>query len=120
MRIRHLIICICAATATACSSDNSSGGATPPIILSSQVASVVISPVNVLLARGDTVRLIAATRDISGAPLVGRRVVWSSEFPAVVTVSESGLVTAIIGGSSSRITAQSEGASGTATVTTGN
>jgi hypothetical protein len=86
---------------------------------SSQVASVVISPENVLVANGDTLTLVAATRDISGAALPGRRVVWASEAPDLVSVSASGRITALVPRRSVRITASSEGASGTATVTTG-
>ncbi len=66
----------------------------------------------------DTVRLVAATRDIGGATLYGRVVAWRSENPALATVSSSGLVTAVVGGRSVRITAISEAASGSATITT--
>ncbi len=87
---------------------------------SSQVASVVIAPQNVLVANGDTLTLVASTRDISGAPLPGRRVVWTSEAPEIVSVSITGRITALVPRRSVRITASSEGASGSATVTTGN
>jgi Bacterial Ig-like domain (group 2) len=105
---------------TACSEDSapSAGPTLPPA--SSQVASVVIAPLNVLVANGDTLTLTASTRDISGAPLPGRRVVWSSEAPDIVSVSISGQIRALAPRRSVRITASSEGASGTATVTTGN
>ena len=94
------------------------GPALPPS--SSQVASVVVAPQNVLVANGDTLTLVASTRDISGAPLPGRRIVWTSEAPDIVSVSITGRIMALVARRSVRITASSEGASGTATVTTGN
>lgn len=101
----------------ACGSDEvSTGGRTPTSPISSQVASVVITPETILLAPGDTTRLVAATRDAGGAPLLGRVVAWSSESPAIATVSSSGLVTVVAVGNV-RITATSEGRSGTATIT---
>lgn len=103
----------------ACGGDaTSSGSRTPVEPRSSQVVSVVITPQTVLLTAGDTVRLIAAARDVSGSPLLGRVVAWSSESPALVTVSSTGLVTALVSGRSVRISALSEGATGTANVTT--
>jgi Bacterial Ig-like domain (group 2) len=103
-----------------CGDDNGpAASGTPPVVLgSSQVASVVITPQNVLVAIGDSVRLVAATRDISGAPLVGRRVVWTSQTPATATVSTEGVVRALALGAAVVITANSEGAIGTALVTT--
>lgn len=87
---------------------------------SQQVASVVVSPQSVLIATGDTLTLVASTRDIGGGALPGRRVEWSSEAPDQVSVSATGRITALVARRSVRITATSEGASGTATVTTGN
>ncbi len=94
------------------------GPTLPPA--SSQVASVVIAPQSVLVANGDTLTLVASTRDVGGAPLLGRQVVWASEAPDIVSVSTTGRITALAPRRSVRITASSEGASGTATVTTGN
>jgi hypothetical protein len=91
-------------------------GSTQPPLVSSQVAQVVVTPNPLLLRVGDTLTLTASTRDAGGAPLLGRRVTWVSEFPDLVTVAGTGLVTALAAGSA-RITASSEGASGTATLT---
>lgn len=118
MRHRRLLSCLLAPLLVACGSDGSTSTGTgtvrPPV--SSQVASVVVTPETILLAPGDTARLVAATRDAGGAPLLGRVVAWSSEAPAVATVSASGLVTVLAPGNV-RITATSEGRSGTATIT---
>lgn len=58
----------------------------------------------------------ATPRDAGGNTLNGRAITWSSDNSAVATVSAAGLVTAVNTGMAS-ITATSEGASGSATVT---
>lgn len=120
MSLRHLRSVASILVLGACGGDSqpAAGPALPPA--SSQVASVVIAPQSVLVANGDTLTLVASTRDISGAPLPGRRVVWTSEAPDIVSVSITGRITALAPRRSVRITASSEGASGAATVTTGN
>ncbi len=122
MPLRFTLRCSLLALVAACGGGDpvSVGNGMPVMPMSSQVASVVITPQTILLAPGDTVRLVAATRDVSGAPLPGRVVAWSSDAPANASVSSSGLVTALVAGRSVRITAVSEGASGSAVVTTGN
>ncbi len=111
-----LRISVLLASTAACGTDAVSTGVNPPPAISSQVASVVVAPNTYLLTVGDTVRLVAATRDVSGSPLPGRVVAWSSESPAIATVSASGLVTAVAAGTV-RISALSEGTTGTATIT---
>ena len=102
---------------SACGSDGPVGSGRPPIApVSSQVTTVIVSPLTSLLLVGDTLRLTASTRDTSGTPLLGRVVAWSSESPTVATVSSTGLVTAIAPGSV-RISALSEGRTGSATIT---
>jgi uncharacterized protein YjdB len=102
----------------ACGSDGPIGSGTEqPKAASSQVTTVVVSPLTSLVAVGDTLRLAASTRDTSGTPLLGRVVAWSSESPSIAIVSATGLVTAMSVGSV-RITALSEGRSGIATITT--
>jgi len=96
--------------------DPASGTIAPTTPVSSQVQSVVVTPNPSLLRIGDTLTFNASTRDAGGSPLLGRRVTWESEFPAILSVSAAGQVTALVPGSA-RITASSEGASGTATVT---
>jgi uncharacterized protein YjdB len=122
MRRRSLLASLILLTAAACSDDGvvQPAAGNPVQQQSSQVASVVIAPQTVLLTLGDTVRLIASTRDVSGSPLPGRVVAWSSESPEVVSVSSTGLVTALVAGRSVRIRALSEGTTGVATVTIGN
>jgi hypothetical protein len=65
---------------------------------------------------GGTQQFVATLRDASGNVLSGRTVTWTSSALSVATVSGSGLVTALLAGTTT-ITATSEGQSGTATLT---
>ena len=101
-----------------CGADSSvSTGTILPITPgSSQVATVVVTPESSLLTVGDTLRLVASARDVGGAPLLGRVVAWSSDAPAIATVSSTGRVTAISPGLA-RVSALSEDRTGTASIT---
>jgi hypothetical protein len=78
------------------------------------VASVDVQPASSTLAIGKTLQLQATPKDANGNALAGRAVAWSSS-SGNVTVSTSGLATAVSDGSAT-ITATSESKSGTATV----
>jgi len=80
------------------------------------VATVSVEPPSLNLVVGDTSRVIATPRDGAGNPLIDRVVTWTSNNPAVATVSGTGLVTAVSPGTAT-ITATSEGQSGGASVT---
>ncbi len=80
------------------------------------VALVTVVPNQVTVEAGETVQLSAALRDARGTPLTGRPIRWSSADPGVAAVSAEGAVTGT-GGGTTRITATSEGRSGTAGVT---
>src|SRR5438876_4703772 len=85
-------------------------------VMSQPVASVALSPAVASVLVGATLQLTAIPQDASGSPLPGRPVTWASSFPAVATVSATGLVTSLAAGVAT-ITATSEGKSGTAAVT---
>ena len=80
------------------------------------VATVSVVPASATLGMGTTSQLSAVTLDSIGQPLSGRVVTWSSNNEAAVTVSTTGLASAV-GLGSAVITAASEGKSGTATLT---
>jgi len=80
------------------------------------VATVTVAPATKTLRIGTSVQLTATTKDSTGALLVGRSITWSSDAPAVATVSADRLVSAVAVGSAT-ITATSEGKSGTASIT---
>lgn len=85
-------------------------------VTATPVASVVVQPATVQVQAGKTYQLVASVLDAAQNPLTGRPITWTSGTPAVATVSNTGLVTALTPGSA-RITATSGGVSGDATVT---
>jgi alpha-tubulin suppressor-like RCC1 family protein len=95
--------------AQACS-DDAGTGPTPV------VAAVQVNPGAISLAEGGSTQLQATVRDASGQTLSGRAVAWTSSLEAVAKVGADGTVTAVAPGVA-KITATSEGKSGTATVT---
>jgi len=80
------------------------------------VSAVIVSPSQVSLEPGQTRQLTAQVTDDQGNVLSGRPISYSSDNAAVATVSASGLVTGVAPGTA-KVTATSEGKSGTADVT---
>jgi len=72
------------------------------------VASVDALPETVTLYVGETRRATAQTRDGQGNVLPDRRVTWATSAPAVASVTDSGVITAV-GAGTAQITARSEG-----------
>ncbi len=89
-------------------------GNSPP----AAVSSMDLSETTLRIFPGDTVRLLATPRDAAGNALGNRAVTWSSSDSAVVVVSSTGLVTAIVAGRPATVTATSGGKSRAAVVTT--
>lgn len=79
-------------------------------------SAVIVSPSTVSIFRNQTVQLSALVTDDRGLVLSGRPVSFSSDNAQVATVSSAGLVTTIAAGAAT-ITATSEGATGSATIT---
>lgn len=76
------------------------------VVVSPQVASVVVTPFNPQVLRvGTTVQLTAQARDNANQPIPGRTANWSSNNPTIANVSQGGLVTGIAVGSTT-ITAE--------------
>lgn len=86
----------------------------PPVLVA--VAQVEVTPDARELIPGDTVRLLATPRDADGNVLTGRVVAWSSSQPAVFTVNDEGLITAVAPGSATA-TATIETRTATASIT---
>lgn len=80
------------------------------------VGAVIVSPAQVSVEAGQTRQLAAQVTDDQGNVLTGRPVAFASDNAAVATVSAEGLVTGVAIGAA-KITATSEGKSGTADVT---
>lgn len=100
--------------AGACGSSAAPNSHAPP---STVVASITVTPdAPRLLSLNETVQLSATAADTSGNPLPGTSFTWSSSNDAVASVTSAGLVTAIQNGTV-KISAQADGAVGTAQVT---
>lgn len=80
------------------------------------VRSVVLSPGRGKLRPGATLQLEVTLKDENANPVDGRDVVWTSNDPAVASVSASGLVNAVRPGQVT-VTASSEGKEGRSTIT---
>ena len=101
-------------TITASSEGRSGGGSA--VVLARLASSVILTPGSSTLVVGATQLLATQVTDAQGNLLTDRPVVFTSDAPGVATVSAAGLVTAIAPGTA-RITATSEGKTGTATIT---
>jgi serine/threonine-protein kinase len=82
------------------------------------VATVVVSWDQNTILPGGAAQFLAAPRDADGSRLSGRPISWQSSDPEVATVSPDGTVTGRAEGTA-RITATSEGRSGSGIVTVG-
>jgi hypothetical protein len=113
-RVTGLSLGTATITATSAGIHSSSAATVVPV----PVAAVLVSPATAALPMGSGLQLTAIPEDTSGNPLTNRVVTWTSGTPAVATVDPTGRITALSPGSVT-ITANSEGHSGTATVTAG-
>lgn len=80
------------------------------------VSTVTVTPASPTIAQGTTAQLTATARDADGNMLTGRAFSWATSASGVATVTSSGVVTGVSGGSAT-ISATSEGRSGTVVVT---
>lgn len=65
-------------------------------VVSQPVASVAITPTGTQIVRvGSFLQLNATARDANNNPIAGKTAVWSSNNPAVATVSAAGLITGV-------------------------
>jgi len=81
-----------------------------------RVTTLTVLPTTATLAQGDTTRLIATPRDLSGAVITGRQPTWTSSASVVATVAATGTVTAVSPGSAT-ITATLDGKTATVALT---
>lgn len=110
-----LVTGVGAGTATITATSEGVSGTTT-VTVTDPVATVTVTPANDTISTGQSLALTATLKDASGAVLTGRTVTWSTNNASVATVSSSGLVSGV-GGGTATITATSEGKSGTASVT---
>ncbi len=91
-------------------------GSAQVTVVATAVASVTVSLASSTIGIGRTTQATATTKDAGGSVVTGRAVAWTSDNPAVATVSAVGVVTGVATGSAN-ITATSEGRSGSTAVT---
>ena len=105
-------------TVITATSEGQSGTATVTVTAPppAPVATVTLSPASATVAVGGSQQFIATLRDASGNVLGGRAISWTSSALSVANVSTTGLVTALLAGTTT-ITATSEGQSGSAALT---
>jgi hypothetical protein len=80
------------------------------------VASVLVTAPSATLAVGTSQQVSAVTKNASGTVLTGRMIMWSTSAPSVVSVSQSGLATALSAGTAT-ITAFCEQQTGSTLLT---
>jgi alpha-tubulin suppressor-like RCC1 family protein len=102
------------ATTVTATSEGKVGAA--DITVQATVSTVFAGPTNVIIPVGSTVQMMTIIKDNSGTVVVGRPVTWSSLDPALVSVTATGLATTL-GTGSARISAESGGKTGIATLT---
>ena len=108
-RFPSLLAVIALAALTAAGCDSPTGN-------SDAVASLTLTPPTPVLNIGSLQQLVATPATSSGQIIEGRTATWVSSVPAVASVTPTGLVTALAGGTTD-ITATVGSMSATATVT---
>ncbi len=111
-----VVIGVTAGTSTITATSEGKSGTASITVIVPPVFTVTVQPPTVTLVVGRTTTLAAVNRDENGNVLIGRLVLWSVGDASIVTVSASGVVTAV-GAGTTTVTATSEGKSGTSIVT---
>jgi Bacterial surface proteins containing Ig-like domains len=111
-----VVAAVAPGSATITASAGTKSGAATIIVTAVPVGSVTIAPTSKSLLVGGTTTLVATVKDVNGAVVSDRAVVWSTSDPLVATVSSSGVVTALAPGSVT-VTATSESKSGSSAIT---
>lgn len=109
------VIGVAPGTTTISASSEGRTGTATVVVLARLAGVVTLTPNSNTLVEGATLLLTTQVTDDAGNLLTGRPVVYSSDAPTVATVSNTGLITAVTSGSA-RITATSEGKTGTASI----
>jgi len=103
-------------TATITATSEGQTGTSSVTVSPIPVASVSVTLAAATVTDAQTTQATAVLRDAGGNVLTGRTIVWTSDNPAVATVSSSGLVTAVAAGAA-QIRASSGGQTGGAALT---
>ncbi|MFI5206859.1 MAG: Ig-like domain-containing protein [Gemmatimonadales bacterium] len=90
--------------------------ATATLTVAQATASVAVTPATHSAMVGATAQFEAQASDAGSRPIMGKAVMWSSDAPAVATVSPTGLATGVSAGTA-HITASADGRTGSAVLT---
>jgi hypothetical protein len=112
LRLLPLLVLTGLGGALACGGGDGTGPPDPSVV----VAAVEVSPSPASVLKGQTLQLVAVTKDADGTPVSGRQVTWATSNDGVATVSPSGVATGIATGIAT-ITATSEAIDGTTELT---
>ena len=110
-----LVTGISAGTATITATSAGATGTAVVTVAPDPVAAVDVSPASASVVVGSSVQLVATPRNVSGQPLTGRTIFWSTGSPSLASVSSSGLVTGLAPGNAV-IVATVDGKQGSAVV----
>jgi DNA/RNA endonuclease G (NUC1) len=95
---------------------SSFGACNPDAPQTPEVASVTIAPASTSIPVGGSTTLVATAFDIASAPIGGTTFSWTSNLPAVASVSATGVVTAVAPGNAVISATASNGVFGTAAI----
>ena len=110
-----LVTGVSTGTATITATSDGATGTATVTIAPDPVAVVDVSPASASIVVGSSVQLVATPRNVSGQPLTGRTIFWSTGSPSLATVSSSGVVTGVAAGNAV-IVATVDGRQGSAVV----
>lgn len=110
-----LVVGAQAGTVTITSSSEGKSGTSKIVVLARPVGAVIVSPAQVSINAGQTLKLTVLITDNNGTLLSGRPIQYKSGNTSIATVAADGTVTGVNEGSTT-ITVTSEGKTGTADV----
>jgi len=111
-----LVTAVAAGSATITATVDGVKGSVGVTVTNVVIASVSVSINSSSVAVGQTTQATATALDASGKPVTGRTVTWSSSNNSIASVSSTGVVTGVAGGSAS-ISATVDGKTGQANIT---
>lgn len=111
-----VVTAVALGTATITATSEGKSGTASVTVTPVPVGSITLNPPSASIATKQTATFTATVKDVNGTVVTDRPLTWASDNILVATVTQAGVVTALIPGSAN-ISASAEGKSGTAVVT---
>ena len=111
-----LVTAVAPGTASITAASGSASGSASITVSPPAIASLVFDPATLTLSVGESATLNAVARDAQGNVLTGRTLAWTTSTPSLVTVTQTGQVTAQAPGTAS-VSAAAEGRVAVAEIT---